>query len=80
MQIADRRTNGLAVASFITGFFGFVGITALLSIIFGLVALGQISHSGGHYKGRGWATFGILFSLAWIAAGAAVYVHYFAHR
>lgn len=61
------KTNGLAVAAFVTGLLGCFGI---LGIILGAVALGQIGRNGG--RGRGFAVAGIVFSCLWIATSVTI--------
>ena len=57
-------TNGMAVASLVTGLIGF----SLFGLVFGFVALSQIRRYP-HQQGRGLALAGIWISLAWAAAG-----------
>ncbi|MFI6452243.1 MmpS family transport accessory protein [Streptosporangium amethystogenes] len=61
------RTNGLAVASLVLGLAGFItcGITSLLAVIFGHVALGQIRRD--RTDGHGMALTGVI--LGWILTG-----------
>ncbi|MEZ5116892.1 MAG: DUF4190 domain-containing protein [Candidatus Nanopelagicales bacterium] len=55
-------TNGFAVAALICGLLAFLtGITAVLGIIFGLVALSQIKKTG--QQGRGMAIAGLVISI-----------------
>lgn len=62
-----RRTNGLAVASLVTGLTGFLtcGFTSILAVIFGHVALGQIRRD--HTDGKGMAVGGL--ALGWVLTG-----------
>jgi hypothetical protein len=62
-----RRTNGLAIASLITGLTGFItcGLTSILAVVFGHVALGQIRRDG--TDGHGMALAGVV--LGWILTG-----------
>ncbi|MEU5883715.1 DUF4190 domain-containing protein [Spirillospora sp. NPDC047279] len=62
-------TNGLAVASLITGVLGCV---SLISIILGVIALKQIKERG--QRGRGLAIAGIVISLLWGVVGTASYL------
>lgn len=62
-------TNGLAIAAFCVSFLGLCG--AVLSTIFGLVALSQIRKSG--QKGKGFAVAGLVISGLWVV-GIAVLV------
>ena len=58
------RTNGLAIASLVLGVLFCTMIGAILAVIFGNLALGQIDQSYGAQKGRGLAIAGIV--LGWI--------------
>jgi hypothetical protein len=61
-------TDRLAVAALASSLAGFVtGFTALLGIVFGLVARHRIALSGGATKGRGLALSGILIGIGGIA-------------
>ncbi|WP_219512699.1 MmpS family transport accessory protein [Nonomuraea ceibae] len=62
------RTNGLAVASLVLGLIGFIscGLTSILAVIFGHVAIGQIRRDG--TDGRGMALAGVI--LGWVLSGA----------
>ncbi|MFP3963681.1 DUF4190 domain-containing protein [Actinomadura fulvescens] len=62
-------TNGLAIASLVTGVFGCFGI---ISLILGAIALKQIKDRG--QKGRGLAIAGIVLSLLWGVIGGASYL------
>jgi len=57
-------TDGLAVASFVLGILGFFGVTAILSTVFGCIAVSRTKHTG--RKGRGYAVGGLAFSGAWL--------------
>ncbi|WP_433474603.1 DUF4190 domain-containing protein [Spirillospora sp. CA-142024] len=63
------KTNGLAIAAFVTGLLGCLGI---LGAILGAIALNQIGKKGG--KGRGLAIAGIVLSCLWIVVGIAAFV------
>ncbi|MGL5857650.1 MAG: DUF4190 domain-containing protein [Angustibacter sp.] len=54
-------TNGFAISAFVCGLLG----VALLGVIFGIVALGQVKRTG--QQGRGLAIAGIVVSAAWVA-------------
>jgi hypothetical protein len=56
--IVERRMNGLAIASFVLGLFCIAWIGSILAVIFGHVALGQISRS--RDTGRGLAIAGLV--------------------
>lgn len=58
------RLNGLAVASFILSLPGFLVVTLLLSIVFGIVALAQGSRR--QQRGRGLAIAGLAISGGWV--------------
>jgi uncharacterized membrane protein len=66
-----RPTNGLAVASFVCSVSGivpfFFGITCVVGIVLGFVALGQIKRSGGYQQGRGLAIAGVIVGFSLIA-------------
>jgi hypothetical protein len=64
MQLAS--TSGLAVASLITGIFGCFFVTGILSIIFGIAAIGQINGSQGRKTGKGLAVAGIVLGALWM--------------
>ncbi|MEM9527757.1 MAG: DUF4190 domain-containing protein, partial [Bacteroidota bacterium] len=54
-------TDGFAIASLVCGILGFfTGITAILAIIFGIVALGNIERDPQYLRGRGMAIAGIV--------------------
>jgi prepilin-type processing-associated H-X9-DG protein len=58
------KSSGMAIASLVLGILGFctAGLTALLGLVFGLVALSQIRRSQGALKGRGFALAGTIVS------------------
>jgi hypothetical protein len=56
--------NGFAIVSLVLGLLGLVCAFAVLSLIFGCIALSQISKSG--QKGRGMAICGIVASGVWL--------------
>ncbi|MFI0370215.1 DUF4190 domain-containing protein [Actinomadura sp. 1N219] len=62
----EGKTNGVAIAAFVTGLLGCLGV---LGLILGIVALKQIGERGG--KGRGLAIAGIILSCLWIVGGIA---------
>lgn len=65
----NRGTNGLAIASLVTSLAGLAtcGLTSIVGIILGVVALNQIRSSG--QEGRGFALAGI-----WIGVGVVVLI------
>lgn len=63
------KTNGMAIAAFVTGLLGCLGV---LGIILGVISLNQIGKNGG--KGRGLAIAGIILSCLWIVVGIALFV------
>ncbi|WP_061300257.1 DUF4190 domain-containing protein [Herbidospora cretacea] len=77
---APRPTNGLAVASLVMGLIGLVlcGLTAILGVIFGHMALSRIKTSG--EEGHGLAVAGLVISyitiglwvILWLIFGAAM--------
>jgi hypothetical protein len=67
-QVAQRKTNGLAIAALICGCGGFLlFVPAFLGIIFGFVARSQIKRSDGAQKGDGMAIAGIIVGFGWLA-------------
>jgi prepilin-type processing-associated H-X9-DG protein len=56
------KTSGMAIASLVLGILGFCGITALVGLVLGIVALTKISRSGGRLSGQGMAIAGICVS------------------
>jgi len=67
-QPVQRKTNGLAVAALVCGIGGFLFfIPAILGIIFGFIARGQIKRSDGQQKGDGMAIAGIIVGFGWVA-------------
>ncbi|NDU74459.1 DUF4190 domain-containing protein [Actinomadura sp. DSM 109109] len=64
----DDKTNGMAIAAFVTGLLGCFGV---VGIILGAISLSQISKKGG--KGRGLAIAGIALSCVWLVAGIAIF-------
>jgi hypothetical protein len=62
-----QKTNGLAVASLVTGLTGFItcGFTSILAVVFGHVALSQIRRD--RTDGHGMAVAGL--ALGWILTG-----------
>ena len=65
----SNKTNGLAIAAFVTGLIPCLGV---LSLILGVISLRQIGSKGG--KGRGLAMAGIVLSCLWVVAGIAGYI------
>jgi prepilin-type processing-associated H-X9-DG protein len=59
---AETKTCGLAIASLVLGILGLCGITALVGLILGIVALVKINRSGGRLSGQGLAIAGICVS------------------
>jgi hypothetical protein len=69
----QRRTNGLAIAALVCGILGgCFGITGIVAIVLGAVALGQIKQSG--QEGKGLAIAGIVLGALWIVALAAIFL------
>lgn len=62
------KTSGFAIASLILGALGFCGLTAILGIVFGIVARVQIRRSQGRIVGRGLALTGIIVSVVMLVA------------
>ena len=67
---AAPSTNGYAVASLVLGILWLYGVGAILALIFGYMAKGQIDRSGGMQTGRGLAIAGIV--LGWIGIAALI--------
>lgn len=65
-----QYTNGLAIASFVLGLTWVFWIGSFLAIVFGLVALSQISASDGKQSGEGFAIAGLVLGV--IGAGTFV--------
>jgi hypothetical protein len=61
---APQRSNGLAVASLITGILGI----SVIAVILGHVAIYQINRSGGQETGKGMAIAGCILGWLWILA------------
>ena len=69
------KTNGLAIASLICSlFFWLYGLPAILAIVFGFVARGQIRRSNGTQGGNGMAVAGIIIGFAGLAVGVLLVV------
>lgn len=71
----EVKTSGMAITSLVLGVLGFCGITAVVGLILGIVALVKINRSGGRLSGQGLAIAGIcvsafmlLFSIPMMAA------------
>jgi hypothetical protein len=62
--IPPSKTSGLSIASLVLGILGITCILpligALLAVVFGIIALNQISKSGGSIRGRGQAIAGLV--------------------
>jgi ABC-type Fe3+-siderophore transport system permease subunit len=66
--VAQRKTNGLAIAALVCGCGAFLlFVPAFLGIIFGFIARSQIKRSDGAQKGNGLALAGIIVSFGWLA-------------
>lgn len=61
------RTNGLAIASLVSGVLFLTAFGAVLAVIFGHIALGQIKRSGGWQRGNGMAVAGLVLGYAGVA-------------
>jgi hypothetical protein len=71
----QQKTNGMAVASLVCSVLGlFCGVGAVVGVILGFVARGQIRRSAGAQKGEGLATAGIVVGFVVIALGILVAV------
>ncbi|MGH9105898.1 MAG: DUF4190 domain-containing protein [Acidimicrobiales bacterium] len=70
---AGPKTNSWAIASLVCSLLGLVcGVGAILGVIFGFVARGQIRRSDGVQKGGGLALAGIVVGAVLIAVSIAV--------
>ncbi|HEU5032495.1 MAG TPA: DUF4190 domain-containing protein [Spirillospora sp.] len=63
------KTNGMAIAAFVTGLLGCCGV---VGAVLGFISLRQIADRGG--KGRGLAIAGIVLSALWIVGGTIGYL------
>jgi prepilin-type processing-associated H-X9-DG protein len=63
------KTSGLAIGSLVCGILGCLGITALVGIVLGIVALIKINRSGGRLGGQGIAIAGLCVSGFMLIAG-----------
>lgn len=66
-------TNGLAIASLVTGILGFFFVTPVLAIVFGIIGLNQAKSRG--QGGKGLAIAGIVLGVLWIAIFVFAIVH-----
>jgi prepilin-type processing-associated H-X9-DG protein len=58
----EVKTSAMAITSLVLGVLGFCGITAVVGLILGIVALVKINRSGGRLSGQGLAIAGICVS------------------
>ena len=65
--VSYQKTNGMAVAALVLGVLFCFGISGILAVVFGNLALGQIDRSQGTQKGRGLAIAGIVLGWCGIA-------------
>jgi len=72
-------TNGFAIASLVCGIASLCAglVTAILAVVFGHVALAQISRSGGYEQGRSLAIAGLVIGYVFIALGVLYIVFIF---
>jgi hypothetical protein len=66
------RTSGMAITSMILGIsgfsmFGVFGITWIIGLVFGIIALSRVGKSSGQLKGKGFAITGIITSAIGLA-------------
>jgi Domain of unknown function (DUF4190)/Domain of unknown function (DUF1707) len=66
-QVAYPTTNGLAVASLVAGFLWLGWFGSILAVIFGHIALGQITRSAGRETGTGLAIGGLVLGYMGVA-------------
>jgi hypothetical protein len=69
-------TDGFAIASLVLGVLGFVGICAILGVIFGLVALNRIGNT--QRAGRGMAIAGTVIGGVWLVITIIVVIAVYA--
>jgi Domain of unknown function (DUF1707)/Domain of unknown function (DUF4190) len=69
-----RRTNGLAVASFVASLLWMWWFGSVVAVVFGHLALRQINASGGRQTGRGLAISGLVLGYAGILVAALLLV------
>ena len=60
------KTSGLAISSLILGLLGFCGLTAIVGLILGIIAMVRISKSEGRLKGQGLAIAGVIISAVFL--------------
>ena len=66
------RTSGWAIASFVCGLTGCLGVTAILAVIFGIIAIREIDRSQARLKGKGMAVAGIVLGALLLLASTAM--------
>ena len=72
-QSGSGRTNGMAIASLVLGILGWLYlIPAILALVFGYIARGQIRERG--EQGMGLAVAGIVLGWVWIGLAVIVIV------
>jgi uncharacterized protein DUF4190/uncharacterized protein DUF1707 len=69
-----RRTNGLAIASLVTGVLWMWWFGSVVAVVLGHVALKQINASGGRQSGRGMAIAGLVLGYLGIIVAALALV------
>ena len=75
MQVQQTpKTSGLAIASLVLGLLWIYGLGSLLAVIFGSVALRNISRSGGWVTGKGMAIAGLVLGIIGLVAFIAVVI------
>src|SRR5262245_35970619 len=60
------NTSGMAITSLILGFLGFCGLTAIVGLILGIIAMVRINKSEGRLKGQGLAIAGVIISAVFL--------------
>ena len=70
----SRSTNGFAIASLVCAVAWFMWLGSALGVIFGHMALRQISGSGGAQRGRGLAIAGLVLGYFGLAVFAIAFV------
>lgn len=68
LAVAPAKTSGLAVTSLVFGILGVFtcGLTALVGLILGIIAMSKVKNSGGKLNGNGIALAGIIVSAVFL--------------
>jgi hypothetical protein len=71
-------TNGLAIAALVLGILPIFGVGAMMAIVFGVIARGQIARSG--QGGKGMAIAGIILGSLWIVVVVVIIIVVVTHH